>query len=139
MAIFIRAAERFKQRRYVFVWLFFCILFLSPSNRFLIWSQIIIEQWLGGGGGAFDLFLFLLVVIILSLPFIFKAMRSDWKLFYIFIKKKIYSRFVIAAAITWEGTNGEFKLTDPDEVARRWGERKSKPNMNYDKLSRALR
>jgi len=30
-------------------------------------------------------------------------------------------------------------LTDPDEVARRWGERKSKPNMNYDKLSRALR
>ncbi|XP_070547421.1 transcriptional regulator Erg-like [Ptychodera flava] len=44
-----------------------------------------------------------------------------------------------AHCITWEGTNGEFKLTDPDEVARRWGERKSKPNMNYDKLSRALR
>uniref|UniRef100_A0A182K7A8 ETS domain-containing protein n=1 Tax=Anopheles christyi TaxID=43041 RepID=A0A182K7A8_9DIPT len=43
-----------------------------------------------------------------------------------------------ATCITWEGTNGEFKLTDPDEVARRWGERKSKPNMNYDKLSRAL-
>eukprot|EP00095_Tigriopus_kingsejongensis_P003286 maker-scaffold781_size98004-snap-gene-0.22 protein:Tk03286 transcript:maker-scaffold781_size98004-snap-gene-0.22-mRNA-1 annotation:"friend leukemia integration 1 transcription factor isoform x4" len=41
--------------------------------------------------------------------------------------------------IAWEGTNGEFKLTDPDEVARKWGERKSKPNMNYDKLSRALR
>ncbi|XP_021703991.1 protein FEV isoform X2 [Aedes aegypti] len=41
--------------------------------------------------------------------------------------------------IHWEGTNGEFKLTDPDEVARRWGERKAKPNMNYDKLSRALR
>ncbi|XP_064611456.1 transcriptional regulator ERG homolog [Liolophura sinensis] len=44
-----------------------------------------------------------------------------------------------ASCITWEGTNGEFKLVDPDEVARRWGERKSKPNMNYDKLSRALR
>lgn len=44
-----------------------------------------------------------------------------------------------ATCITWEGTNGEFKMTDPDEVARRWGERKSKPNMNYDKLSRALR
>ncbi|CAD6197780.1 unnamed protein product [Caenorhabditis auriculariae] len=41
--------------------------------------------------------------------------------------------------ITWEGTNGEFKLVDPDEVARKWGERKSKPNMNYDKMSRALR
>lgn len=44
-----------------------------------------------------------------------------------------------SAYITWEGNNGEFKLTDPDEVARRWGERKNKPNMNYDKLSRALR
>lgn len=44
-----------------------------------------------------------------------------------------------AACITWEGNEGEFRLLDPDEVARRWGERKSKPNMNYDKLSRALR
>ena len=44
-----------------------------------------------------------------------------------------------SAIITWEGTNGEFKLTDPDEVSRKWGERKSKPNMNYDKMSRALR
>ncbi|KAG0716449.1 DNA-binding protein D-ETS-6 [Chionoecetes opilio] len=44
-----------------------------------------------------------------------------------------------AAVITWEGTTGEFKILDPDEVARRWGDRKSKPNMNYDKLSRALR
>ncbi|KRX91491.1 Transcriptional regulator ERG [Trichinella pseudospiralis] len=33
----------------------------------------------------------------------------------------------------------ELMLIDPEEVARRWGERKSKPNMNYDKLSRALR
>ena len=41
--------------------------------------------------------------------------------------------------IQWEGTSGEFKIIDPDETAKRWGERKSKPNMNYDKLSRALR
>lgn len=34
---------------------------------------------------------------------------------------------------------GEFRLSDPEEVARRWGRRKQKPNMNYDKLSRALR
>lgn len=44
-----------------------------------------------------------------------------------------------AGFICWDGPEGEFKLIDPDEVARRWGERKSKPNMNYDKLSRALR
>ena len=44
-----------------------------------------------------------------------------------------------AHLISWEGTNGEFKLSDPERVAQRWGERKSKPNMNYDKLSRALR
>ncbi|XP_072938887.1 DNA-binding protein D-ETS-6-like [Epargyreus clarus] len=46
-----------------------------------------------------------------------------------------------APGICWEGTpsEGEFRLSDPDEVARRWGRRKQKPNMNYDKLSRALR
>jgi hypothetical protein len=41
--------------------------------------------------------------------------------------------------ITWEGGKGEFRLIEPDDVAKRWGERKSKDNMNYDKLSRALR
>ena len=43
------------------------------------------------------------------------------------------------SVILWEGERGEFRLLEPDEVARRWGERKSKQNMNYDKLSRALR
>ena len=38
-----------------------------------------------------------------------------------------------------EGEKGEFRLLEPDEVAKRWGERKNKQNMNYDKLSRALR
>ena len=43
--------------------------------------------------------------------------------------------------ISWEGdpSNGEFKLKEPEDVATMWGERKSKKNMNYDKLSRALR
>jgi len=41
--------------------------------------------------------------------------------------------------ITWEGGEGEFRMIDPDEVARLWGDRKGKPNMNYGKLSRALR
>ncbi|XP_022255450.1 protein c-ets-1-A-like isoform X1 [Limulus polyphemus] len=41
--------------------------------------------------------------------------------------------------ISWTGNEWEFKLTDPDEVARRWGIRKNKPKMNYEKLSRGLR
>jgi len=41
--------------------------------------------------------------------------------------------------ITWTGDGWEFKLTDPDEVAKRWGARKNKPKMNYEKLSRGLR
>ncbi|KYO29632.1 properdin isoform X2 [Alligator mississippiensis] len=41
--------------------------------------------------------------------------------------------------IAWTSPDGEFKLLDAEEVARLWGQRKNKPNMNYDKLSRALR
>ena len=41
--------------------------------------------------------------------------------------------------IGWEGGRGEFRLVEPDEVAKMWGDKKSKANMNYDKLSRALR
>lgn len=41
--------------------------------------------------------------------------------------------------IAWQGTEGEFKLTDPEQVAQLWGARKNKPTMNYEKLSRALR
>ena len=41
--------------------------------------------------------------------------------------------------ISWTGDGWEFKLNDPDEVARRWGMRKNLPKMNYEKLSRGLR
>ncbi|XP_023659625.1 ETS domain-containing transcription factor ERF-like [Paramormyrops kingsleyae] len=41
--------------------------------------------------------------------------------------------------ITWQGDYGEFVIKDPEEMARLWGARKCKPQMNYDKLSRALR
>ncbi|KAF1582776.1 ETS translocation variant 3-like protein, partial [Eudyptes moseleyi] len=41
--------------------------------------------------------------------------------------------------IAWQqGEYGEFVIKDPEEVARLWGQRKCKPQMNYDKLSRAL-
>ncbi|KAI4803270.1 hypothetical protein KUCAC02_006821 [Chaenocephalus aceratus] len=41
--------------------------------------------------------------------------------------------------ICWTSSDGEFKLLRAEEVAKLWGLRKSKTNMNYDKLSRALR
>ena len=41
--------------------------------------------------------------------------------------------------ISWTGDGWEFKMNDPDEVAIRWGLRKNKPKMNYEKMSRAMR
>jgi hypothetical protein len=41
--------------------------------------------------------------------------------------------------IAWTNEEGEFKLLNAEEVAKLWGLRKNKYNMNYDKLSRALR
>lgn len=41
--------------------------------------------------------------------------------------------------ISWAGSNGEFKLLNPEAVSVLWGLRKRKPSMNYDKLSRAIR
>lgn len=41
--------------------------------------------------------------------------------------------------IQWVGDDGEFKLNNPEMVAQMWGQRKNKPTMNYEKLSRALR
>ncbi|XP_039283209.1 ets DNA-binding protein pokkuri [Nilaparvata lugens] len=44
-----------------------------------------------------------------------------------------------ASCIIWTGRGMEFKLVEPEEVARRWGVQKNRPAMNYDKLSRSLR
>lgn len=41
--------------------------------------------------------------------------------------------------IQWTGHESEFKMLDPEGVAKLWGLRKNKPTMNYEKLSRALR
>ncbi|XP_068023192.1 ETS translocation variant 4 isoform X2 [Melanerpes formicivorus] len=41
--------------------------------------------------------------------------------------------------IAWTGRGMEFKLIEPEEVARLWGIQKNRPAMNYDKLSRSLR
>ncbi|KAL5110558.1 hypothetical protein TcWFU_006649 [Taenia crassiceps] len=66
----------------------------------------------GGGGGQIQLWQFLLDEL----------------------RDPLSSRY-----ICWTGHGTEFKLKDPNEVARRWGLRKNKPKMNYEKLSRGLR
>ena len=43
------------------------------------------------------------------------------------------------ACVQWEDEDGTFRIVRPDALATKWGERKNKPNMNYDKLTRALR
>lgn len=48
-------------------------------------------------------------------------------------------KFFSSSCITWTGRGMEFKLIEPEEVARRWGIQKNRPAMNYDKLSRSLR
>ncbi|CAF1144255.1 unnamed protein product [Didymodactylos carnosus] len=46
---------------------------------------------------------------------------------------------VSGTIISWTGKGLEFKLVDPEKVARLWGVQKNRPSMNYDKLSRSLR
>lgn len=41
--------------------------------------------------------------------------------------------------IDWTGNGYEFRILQPEEIAKLWGARKNKPRMNYDKLSRGLR
>ena len=45
----------------------------------------------------------------------------------------------ISNIIKWNGKQGEFKFLKQESVAQLWGKRKNKANMNYEKLSRALR
>lgn len=99
----------------------FYFLFLFICSLFILSSQNIDKK-------------ILLHVSLLSFHFIGSGQIQLWQFLL-----ELLSDSANMTCIAWEGTNGEFKLIDPDEVARRWGERKSKPNMNYDKLSRALR
>jgi len=39
----------------------------------------------------------------------------------------------------WFTFLGIFKIEDSVRVAKLWGERKNRPQMNYDKLSRSIR
>ena len=57
-----------------------------------------------------------------------------WQFLLDLLLKQQYSNI-----ICWTNNEGEFKLLDAEQVAKLWGLKKNKNNMNYDKLSRALR
>ena len=44
-----------------------------------------------------------------------------------------------SSIISWEGTSGQFKIINPDQVACLWGERNGRRTMTYQKFTRALR
>jgi hypothetical protein len=56
-----------------------------------------------------------------------------------FLLELLVDQHQYKSIITWTSNEGEFKLLNAEEVAKLWGLRKNKHNMNYDKLSRALR
>lgn len=57
-----------------------------------------------------------------------------------FLKELLASPQVHGTAIRWlDRTKGIFKIEDSVKVARLWGNRKNRPAMNYDKLSRSIR
>ncbi|KAF7495828.1 DNA-binding protein D-ETS-4 [Sarcoptes scabiei] len=57
-----------------------------------------------------------------------------------FLKELLSQPQKHGTAIRWiERSSGVFKIEDSVRVARLWGERKNRPAMNYDKLSRSIR
>ena len=69
--------------------------------------------------------------------FILPGMESNITLWQFLLELLLSNNY--PQIIQWTGNDGEFKLIDAEEVAKLWGMRKNKQNMNYDKLSRALR
>lgn len=62
--------------------------------------------------------------------------RSNTQLWQ-FLLQLLHQRISI---IEWSNFSTlEFKLNDPEEVARQWGRKKNRSTMNYEKLSRSLR
>lgn len=76
-------------------------------------------------------------VYLFNLFFSFAGMETNITLWQFLLELLLSNQYT--HIITWTNNDGEFKLLNAEEVARLWGLRKNKHNMNYDKLSRALR
>lgn len=78
------------------------------------------------------------ILCILFLPLLLASPGSGQIQLWQFLLELLTERNM-SHIICWVGDEGAFKLVDPEKVAQLWGERKNKPSMNYEKLSRALR
>ena len=57
-----------------------------------------------------------------------------------FLRELLLQPQHFGSSIRWlDRSKGIFKIEDSAHVARLWGQRKNRPAMNYDKLSRSIR
>ena len=81
----------------------------------------------GGGGGA-------------ERPLLSASRRKRTICLWQFLKELLLMPQSYQTWIRWLDRNsGIFKIEDSVSVAKLWGERKNRPAMNYDKLSRSIR
>ncbi|XP_020626852.1 transcriptional regulator ERG homolog, partial [Orbicella faveolata] len=79
----------------------------------------------------------ILIIVLLIFAVLFSKVPKTTKLFEFILD--ILSEPRYSSVISWEGTNGQFAIKRPDQVAYLWGERNGRTNMTYQKFSRALR
>ncbi|XP_059724996.1 ETS translocation variant 4 isoform X3 [Haemorhous mexicanus] len=99
----------------------------DASEKFEGWRKKGLEFWSGDikqeGGGCRE-----------GPPYQRRGSLQLWQFLVALLDNPTNSHF-----IAWTGRGMEFKLIEPEEVARLWGIQKNRPAMNYDKLSRSLR
>lgn len=102
--------------------------FLFPISKAQIWYKSILKLWQSK----------MLFLLLNSFSFFFFAGNNGQIQLWQFLLELLTDKYH-RDVIQWVTDDGEFKLNNPEMVAQLWGQRKNKPTMTYEKLSRALR